>query len=192
MRRLGLLGGTFDPPHAAHVAMARAALLAGLVDEVVVVPAGDPWQKSDVTPAVHRLAMTRLAFANEPYCIVDDLETRRSGSTYAIDTVETLSSPHLQLHYIIGSDTLALLPTWHRVHDLVRMCTFLVVKRPGSTLTPPSLEGLRVEAVPTETMIDASTDIRSHITAQHTRPDGLADSVWSYITEHGLYGVRDA
>ena len=86
-RRLGILGGTFDPPHAAHVDIARAVLAADLVDEVVVIPAGDPWQKSDVSSAADRLAMTRLAFAGVPHCSVSDIEVRRAGATYAVDTI---------------------------------------------------------------------------------------------------------
>ena len=192
MRRVGLLGGTFDPPHAAHVAMARAALLAGLVDEVIVIPAGDPWQKPGTTAAAHRLAMARLAFADEPYCIVDDLEVRRDGPSYAIDTTEVLDSPHLELHWIIGSDTLAMLPTWHRIDDLVRRCPFLVVRRPGTTLSPPDLPGLRIEAVPSDEMIEASTDLRARIGRTHERPTGVDARVWQYILDHALYGVPSA
>lgn len=189
MRDVGLLGGTFDPPHAAHVAMARAALRSALVDEVVVIPAGDPWQKSPGTAAKHRLAMTRLAFSDEPFCVVDDLEVRRAGATYAIDTVEALQSPHLRLHYIIGSDTLALLPTWHRVQELLQACDFLVVKRPGSLLSAPDIPGLRVAAVPSPEMDDASTELRERIAATGDRPATVKDSVWQYIVEHGLYGT---
>lgn len=191
-QRLGLLGGTFDPPHAAHLHMARGALLAGLVDEVLVIPAGDPWQKEPSTEATDRLAMTRIAFQQESYCLVDDLELRREGPTYAIDTVAILQSPHLQLKYIIGSDTLALLPTWHRIEELVRMCSFLVVKRPGALLVPPDIDGLRIEAVPVEAMEDASTRIRDHISRTGTQPAEVSDDVWQYIVEHGLYGVRGA
>ena len=192
MHRLGLLGGSFDPPHAAHVEMARAALLAGLVDEVIVIPAGDPWQKQVHTSAGDRLAMTRLAFADEPYCLVDDLEVRRQGATYAIDTVATMRSPHLQLKYIIGSDTLALLPTWHRIGELAGLCDFLVVKRPGSLVHPPAVPGLHIEAVPGEELPDASSDIRALLMAGGARPAGLDDRVWQYMVEHELYGLRRA
>ena len=192
MRRIGLLGGTFDPPHAAHVAMARAALAAGLVDEVLVIPAGDPWQKSTSTSAIDRLAMARIAFADEPYCLVHDLEVVRDGATYAIATVEALASPHVSLHYIVGSDTLAMLPTWHRISELVQRCSFLVVKRPGTLVDAPSIDGLRVEVVPADEMSEASTDIRDDILRTHSQPDGVADGVWQYIVEHGLYGVPHA
>ena len=190
MHDVGLLGGTFDPPHAAHVAMARAALVSGLVDEVIVLPAGDPWQKAPSTAAEHRLAMTRIAFAREPYCVIDDLELRRSGATYTIDTVAALASPHLRLHYIIGSDTLAMLPTWNRIDELARMCSFLVVKRPGSTLTAPDIADLRAQAVPVDEMPDASTDIRAEIIETGKRPESVDPEVWRYIVEHGLYGLR--
>lgn len=189
MRDVGLLGGTFDPPHAAHVGMARAALSSRLVDEVVVMPAGDPWQKSPGTPGEHRLAMARLAFADEPYCVVHDLEMHRVGVTYAIDTVEALRTPHIRIHYIIGSDTLAMLPTWHRIDELVVLCDFLVVKRPGSLLTPPDLAGLKVQAVPADERDDASTDLRVEIERTQARPDSVKPAVWQYIVEHQLYGV---
>lgn len=190
MHDVGLLGGTFDPPHATHVAMARAALASGLVDEVLVVPAGDPWQKSPGTAAAHRLAMTQLAFEGEPDCRVLDIEVQREGATYAIDTVRALASPDLRLRYIIGGDTLALLPTWHGIDALVQLCEFLVVDRPGSPLQPPQLPGLRCAAVPTEQSFDASTSLRSEIATTGQCPAAIEPRVWEYITAHGLYGLR--
>lgn len=189
MRDVGLLGGTFDPPHAAHVAMARAALASRLVDEVIVVPAGDPWQKAPGAAAQDRLAMAQLAFADEPCCVVDAIEVARAGASYAIDTVSALQSQHLRLHYLIGSDTLAMLPTWQRIDELVRLCDFLVVKRPGSMLSPPDISGLKVQAVPVDERDDASTDLRAEIERTQAQPRSVKPAVWRYIVEHGLYGV---
>lgn len=189
MLDVGLLGGTFDPPHAAHVAMARAALASGLVDEVLVVPAGDPWQKQPGTAASDRLAMTRLAFAGEPHCSVIDLELQRAGATYTIDTVEALMRPDMRLHYIIGSDTLSLLPTWYRIAELAQRCDFLVVKRPGWTLNAPDVPGLQTQVVPADEWPETSTDLRAAIANSGQQPPSVADEVWDYILDHGLYGV---
>lgn len=190
LRRVGLLGGTFDPPHAAHVAIARAVLSADLVDEVIVIPAGDPWQKSDVTAAAHRLAMTRAAFINEPHCTVSELEIERSGATYAIDTVTALTSAEVELRYIIGSDTLAQLDTWHRITDVVRLCDFLVVPRPGAASDAPPISQLRYSVVPMDPIDLSSTSVRAGLEAGGPRPSTLPDDVWKYIVTHGLYGVR--
>ena len=190
MRRLGLLGGTFDPPHLGHLAVARAVLSAAAVDAILVIPAGDPWQKASRTPAQHRLAMARLAFADEPGCSVSDVEVARPGPSYAIDTIAALRAPGVRLRWILGADALALLPTWHRVGELAQECEFLVVGRPGSAVRSPSLPGLQVEAIPMPPQPFASSELRAAITADGQRPPGLADQVWAYIREHGLYGAR--
>lgn len=189
-RRLGILGGTFDPPHAAHVEIARAVLAAGLADDVLIVPAGDPWQKADVTPAADRLAMTRLAFADEPHCSVSDIEVERSGATYAIDTVTALSQPDLQLRYIVGSDTLAALDSWHRIADVARLCDFLVVPRPGTAVVAPPISHLRHEVVPMRPVDQSSTNIRASLAAGGPRPRSIPTSVWNHIVQRRLYGVR--
>lgn len=189
-RRVGLLGGTFDPPHAAHVAIARAVLAADLVDEVVVLPAGDPWQKDDAAPAADRLAMARAAFAGEAKCSVSDIEVLRSGATYAHDTLRALTGNDVDLRYIIGSDTLALLPTWRAIDEVVSLCDFLVVERPGYPLAEPAIRGLRFSRVPMSPVDLSSTDVRDGLRAGGPRPRGIADSVWRYIVEHRLYGVQ--
>ena len=192
MRRVGLLGGTFDPPHAAHLALARAALGAGAVDVVFVVPAGDPWQKSTSASAEDRLAMTRIAFRGEPGCEVSDAEVARSGPTYAIDTVRALRALGNAVRYIVGSDALATLPTWHAVDELVGLADFLVVARPGVPVDVPAIPGLTTTVLRSSERDEASRDIRARILATGARPDGIDDGVWSYIVEHGLYGVGHA
>lgn len=189
-RRLGILGGTFDPPHAAHVDIARAVLAADLVDEVVVIPAGDPWQKSDVSSAADRLAMTRLAFAGVPHCSVSDIEVRRAGATYAVDTIAELAAPDVQLRYIVGSDTFAGLDTWQQISDVVRSCDFLVVPRPGVPVVVPPVADVRHEVVSMRPVELASTNIRALLAAGGPRPRTIPTAVWQYIVEHQLYGVQ--
>lgn len=187
--RIGILGGTFDPPHDAHVRIARAVFDADLVDEVIVVPAGDPWQKPDVTDAAHRLAMTRLAFADVAGCSVSDIEVERAGATYAIDTLTALGAPDVELRYIVGSDTLARLDTWHRIDDVADRCDFLVVPRPGADVGAPPIPNLVWTQVPMEPVELASTDIRDSLAAGGPRPRQLSDPVWNYIVANRLYGV---
>lgn len=189
-RRIGLLGGTFDPPHNAHIEIARAALTADLVDEVVVIPAGEPWQKPDVTSADDRLRMTELAFANEPHCSVSEIEVSRTGATYAIDTLTALSRDDVELRYIVGSDTFTALDTWHRIADVVRLCDFIVVPRPGATVAAPPLSQLEYTTLPMAPLDLSSTDIRDGLLAGGPRPRTLPTAVWNYIVDQQLYGVR--
>lgn len=189
-RRIGLLGGTFDPPHRAHLEIARAVLAADLVDEVVVIPAGDPWQKSGVTPAADRLHMTELAFAGEPNCSVSKLEVERSGATYAIDTLTALADDDVQLRYIVGSDTFSSLDTWHRVADVVRLCDFLVVPRPNVEPVAPPISQLRFVIVPMTPIDLSSTELRDGLLAGGPRPVTIPANVWTFIVQQQLYGVR--
>lgn len=182
-RRVGILGGTFDPPHEGHVAIARAALAAGLVDEVLVVPAGDPWQKAGVTAAAHRLAMTRLAFADQPHVQVSDIEVTRDGPTYAIDTVRAVrAGAASHVSYLLGADALMNLPTWHDIDILVTLCDFVVVQRPGSPLHLPAIAGLQVHTLAMPSLDVSSTQLRAGARA------ALPPTVLEYIRTHGLYG----
>lgn len=189
-RRIGLLGGTFDPPHTAHLEIARAVLADGLIDDLIVIPAGEPWQKPDVTSAADRLRMTELAFAGEPHCTVSDIEVSRTGATYAVDTLTALSRDDVQLRYIVGSDTFAALDTWHRIADVVRLCDFIVVPRPNVAVTAPPLSQLTYTTVSMPPIDLSSTEIRDGLLAGGPRPRTLPAAVWNYIVEHQLYGVR--
>ena len=131
--RTGILGGTFDPIHIAHLHAGETALHEAGLDRVLFIPAGDPWQKSDdrrITPAATRVEMTRLAIAGMDGFDLDLREVERAGPSYTIDTL--LSFPDDELLYLIlGSDTAAGLPTWHRWEEILERATILVVPRPG-------------------------------------------------------------
>lgn len=206
--RLGVLGGTFDPIHVAHVALARAAIDALRLDRVLLVPSGQPWQKPELrTPAAHRLAMARLAAQADPRLEVDAIEVEHDGPSYTVDTLATLRGrvgPRAQLVLILGSDQLRNLHTWHRWQSLFDFAHVAATQRervPLSDLPAP------VEAVLRERGRDAlpdapaggivffrmpavpvsATAIRTQFQAGG-RPDGLvAPAVLDYIDRHGLY-----
>ncbi|QSB04485.1 nicotinate-nucleotide adenylyltransferase [Natronoglycomyces albus] len=134
--KIGIMGGTFDPIHFAHLAAASEAFDELQLDEVVFVPAGDPWQKSGtgVLASEHRLAMTRLATQEDDRFRVSGVDVQRRGATYAVDTVAAVVAEYDRLvrpYFIIGADTLERLHTWHRIEDLWKQVTFVVVNRPG-------------------------------------------------------------
>jgi len=131
--RTGILGGTFDPIHLAHLHAGETALYQASLDRVVFMPAGEPWQKGDrlLTGAAHRLEMIRLAISDIDGFEVDDRELEREGPTYTIDTV--LSFPEdEELSLILGADAALGLPTWHRWDEVVDRVSVLVVPRPGT------------------------------------------------------------
>lgn len=131
--RTGILGGTFDPIHMAHLHAGETAFYQASLDRVLFVPAGDPWQKSDraLTGAAHRLEMIRLAIAETEGFDIDDRELERAGPTYTIDTL--LSFPESEdLSLILGADAALGLPTWHRWEEVVERVSVLVVPRPGT------------------------------------------------------------
>lgn len=131
--RTGILGGTFDPIHMAHLHAGETALHQASLDRVLFVPAGEPWQKSDrpMTGAAHRLEMIRLAIGDTERFEIDHREIKRDGPTYTIDTV--LSFPEEEeLSLILGADAALGLPTWHRWEEVVDRVSVLVVPRPGT------------------------------------------------------------
>jgi nicotinate-nucleotide adenylyltransferase len=190
-RRVGLFGGSFDPVHAAHVALAGAALAELRLDEVRWIPAGQPWQKErQITPAAHREAMVRLAIAHEPRFVLDRIELGRAGPSYTVDTVQALTTaqPGTQWFLIIGQDQYAGLHTWKDWRALLGMVVLAVANRPGGVQTADPevlrLPHLRV-LLP---MLDiAATDIR-HCVAQGRDVSKLVPpGVARYIETHGLY-----
>ena len=186
-RVIGILGGTFDPPHIAHLAVAHAAREQLRLDEVVLMPAGDPWQKSaeTVTPAAHRMAMTRLAASAAPYFRADDREVVRDGPTYTIETVRELNEDCV---LIVGADAALGLHSWHRADELIGIASFGVVDRPG-------VKRRDVDAILANgciwidmPMIDiSSTEIRSHVAVGHTARFLVPEAVAMYIESNGLY-----
>ena len=184
---LGLFGGTFDPPHVGHLAVAHVALDQLGLDVVRFVPAGEPWQKADrlVSDARHRLAMVELATSGEPRFVVDDIEVRRPGPSYTIDTVRSFDAP---VTVILGADAAASIPSWERAEDLLDVAEIAVIPRPGVDIDAvlASVPG-RLHALSMPTIDLSASEIRRHAAAGHSLRYLVPDAVVDYVTANGLY-----
>lgn len=196
--RLGVLGGTFDPPHRLHCCLAGAAAEQLGLSRVFFVPAGDPWRKAGraVTPAPHRLAMTRLALAGDPAFACTDVEVRRAGPSYTLATLEALRAQGWSaLWFIVGSDALDDLPQWHEPQRLIAAARLAVGARPGAAPSDADLESLlpglssRVDwlALAPDTL--SASDLRARFAEGQSVRNDVAPAVADYIRRHGLYGA---
>jgi len=188
--RRGILGGTFDPPHMAHLVAGEAAFRQGGLDVVTYVPAGAPWQKAErpVSSPHHRLAMTRLATDGVDYFAVDDCEVARSGWTYTIDTL--LGFPDTEdLVLILGADAAVGLGSWHRHADVVERAEVAVLPRPGVSraAVEEMLRSVRHHWLDTPEMAVSGTALRRHAGSGRSIRFLVPDPVWRYVENHRLY-----
>jgi nicotinate-nucleotide adenylyltransferase len=187
--RIGILGGTFDPVHVAHLVVAVEARYALALDRLLLVVAPQPWQKhgSVIAPATARHAMVEAAVADIPGLEASRIELEREGPTYTIDTVETLRAqqPDADVALVVGSDVAASIATWHRADELCALVTLAIVARDGESPTAPA--GWQAQTVSMPRLDVSSTDIRERVASG--RPiDGLVPaSVVRVIRERGLY-----
>jgi nicotinate-nucleotide adenylyltransferase len=186
--RTGILGGTFDPIHIAHLHAAETALLVGRLDRVLFIPAGEPWQKSDrvVTETNHRVAMVALAVDGVDGFELDLREVERDGPTYTIDTLETFPGAE-ELFLILGADAASGVDTWHRAQAVVERANFFVLPRPGSD-APGALSKLPgAELLEMAALGVSSTMIREM--AKEGRPFRylVDERVHDYIQSNHLY-----
>ena len=191
MKRIGLFGGSFDPVHNAHVALARLALAELALDELRWVPAGHSWQKArSMTPAVHREAMVRLAIEGTPQFVLDRCELERSGPSYTLDTVRTLQAaePEAIWFLVIGQDQYAGFHTWHGWQELLGRITLAIANRPDAPLAAdPQVLRVPHAAVSLPMMDVSSTDIRERIHVGLAITDLVPQAVARYIDQHHLY-----
>ncbi|MCP3800971.1 nicotinate-nucleotide adenylyltransferase [Allokutzneria sp. A3M-2-11 16] len=190
-RRIGVMGGTFDPVHNGHLVAASEVQARFELDEVIFVPTGNPWQKchSVVSPAEDRYLMTVVATASNPGFSVSRVDIDRTGTTYTIDTLSDLRTqyPDDELFFITGADALEQILSWHRADELFRLAHFIGVTRPGYRLDGDHLPQGAVSLVEVPAMAISSTNCRDRVR------DGLPvwylvpDGVVQYISKRELY-----
>ena len=187
-----MFGGAFDPPHRAHVALARAAVQQLALDELRILPTGNAWHKArSLTDAAHRVAMARLAFAAVPRAQVDERELQRQGPTYSVDTLRELQAerPQAQLFLLMGEDQAADFTRWHQWQEVARLAVLAVAGR-GSGAGVAALAALpdvRVVALQWPAMPESATDIRARLTRGQDITELVGPAVARYIDSHHLY-----
>jgi nicotinate-nucleotide adenylyltransferase len=191
--RLGVFGGTFDPPHIGHFVAALNAFHAVSLDRVLLVVSNIPWQKAAsraITSAEHRLEMVRAGAAGHPRLVPSDLEVRRGGESSSVDTLEALrdEDPERRLFLIVGADAAAGLRTWRRWERLAGLATLVVVEREGEARPPEDWTG-PVERVRIPRLDVSSTDLRRRVAAgrpiDYLVPAGVASVVHRRLLYRG-------
>lgn len=192
MERIGLFGGTFDPVHVGHVVAAVDTHAALDLDRVLMVVAGDPWQKRDrvVAGATDRLALVEAAVADIEGVEACALEVERDGPSVTADTLVALAAPDRELFLVLGTDAVSNMPTWRRLEETRHLATLAIVERGGVGGVGPPGDGWQVEHVKIPQLDIASTDLRDRLGAG--RPiDGLVPpAAVRVIRERGLYTDR--
>lgn len=195
--RFGLLGGTFDPPHAAHLALGEAARTSLNLDRVIFVPAGDPWRKASrgVTPAAARLEMTRALVEGIPWAQVSTVEVERGGPSYTADTIEVLSRRGGDWWVILGADALADLEHWHDPARILAYARIAVAARPGTPIeASPALRAVvpnvlaSIDRIQMREVDLSSTEARRRLRANEPVDDLVPQRVLDVIDGLGLYG----
>jgi nicotinate-nucleotide adenylyltransferase len=194
-RRLGVMGGTFDPVHHGHLVAASEVQATFDLDEVIFVPTGQPWQKTDreVSEAEDRYLMTVIATASNPRFSVSRVDIDREGPTYTVDTLTDLKVKHpdADLFFITGADALEQIVSWRRAEDVFDLAHFIGVTRPGYELNGQHLPKGSVSLVEVPAMAISSTACRARtaggLPVWYLVPDGVVQ----YISKRRLYSVPD-
>jgi len=197
-RRVGVMGGTFDPIHHGHLVAASEVQAWFDLDEVVFVPTGEPWQKADrvVSPAEHRYLMTVVATASNPRFTVSRVDIDRGGPTYTIDTLRDLAAvlPDAELFFITGADALGEIFTWRDASQLFELAHFVGCTRPGYEVDPSLLSGIpteRLTLIEVPALAISSSDCRERRAAGEPVWYLVPDGVVQYIAKHDLYPLKD-
>jgi nicotinate-nucleotide adenylyltransferase len=194
-RRLGVMGGTFDPIHYGHLVTAEEALMQFTLDSVIFVPTGRPWMKQEreVSPAEHRYLMTVIATASNPRFQVSRIDVDREGPTYTVDTLRGLAAEHpdAELYFITGADAMLEILEWKDPQEVLELAHFIAATRPGYELarlgavldeSHPNVSSMTIPA-----LAISSTDVRERVHEGRPIRYLVPEGVKSYIEKAGLY-----
>ena len=195
VRRVGVFGGAFDPPHAAHLALVKSAIDTLRLDELHVVPTGQAWHKTRVlSDATHRLTMATLAFDGVPKVVIDPREIQRDRPSYTVDTLRELKALHggSELFLIIGEDQAIALPSWHAWEKILELAIICVAERENTMgsqprFVAPKAHESRFKRLPIPALPISATDIRSRIAAHQSVVPLVCEPIARYIDNHHLY-----
>lgn len=189
MKKIGLLGGTFDPPHIGHLTMAEEAYERLELDEVWFIPSAEPPHKEQArVSATDRLMMLKVAVDPIDYFKINTIELVRKGKSYTYDTIKSLKEmyPNVEFYFIIGADMVEYLPHWYKIDQLIDSVQFVGVKRPDYKLNTP----YPIILLDTPGLDISSTMIRERLEMERSVSYLIPDQVLSLIKEKGLYGPR--
>jgi nicotinate-nucleotide adenylyltransferase len=192
-RRIGVMGGTFDPIHNGHLVAASEVASAFKLDEVIFVPTGSPYLKQTVTSAEHRYLMTVIATASNPSFKVSRIDIDRGGDTYTVDTLTEMKEEHpdADLVFISGADAIAQILEWKDAEKLWTLAHFVAVSRPGHKLTIPKAPADSISSLEIPALAISSTDVRQRVDSGFPVWYLVPDGVVQYIAKHELYGQHE-
>ena len=190
-------GGTFNPLHVGHLLISRAVAEAAGYSKVVLIPTATPPHKpeaADLAGACHRLALCQVVATCDPFFEVEDLELKRTGPSYTLETVRELKARGWpEVHWLIGADMVEILPQWHRVSELLREVRFVIAQRPGHSIAwdrlPPEIGQLRSQVVRVPLLEISASEIRRRVREGKSIRYLVPPEVERYIADHKLYAV---
>lgn len=192
-RRVGIMGGTFDPVHHGHLVAASEVAQAFELDEVIFVPTGNPYLKPHVSSSEHRYLMTVIATASNPRFKVSRVDVDREGPTYTIDTLQDIRErmPDAELFFITGADAIAQIMEWKDAREMFRIAHFIAVSRPGHELSIAGLPEDRLSVLEVPALAISSTDCRSRVRRGFPVWYLVPDGVVQYIAKNRLYSDEE-
>ena len=197
MKKIGLFGGTFDPPHTGHTALAKATLLNFSLDKIIFIPAGNPPHKTQkrVSDKTHRFEMVKMAIKGEPNFSISDFDIKNEKPNYSYLTIEHFKNeyPDDEIFFIVGADSYRDFPKWKNFPDILSLCTFIVLNRNDADLGEYFKKYCEIYPEHKALFSDdfsydvSSTELREKIKSGENCKNLLPDGVYEYIKKHKLY-----